>query len=129
MTSYLTPGELEVMKILWENEPLKPADIMARMPRAVSNAALRSMLCVLMEKGHVRRKMVGKAYYYRPTRKYTSAFREMTRRLADAFCGGSSFALIRQLVETEKLTEEQLEELRRIADSQSDGQQGRDSKR
>ena len=59
-----TPGELEIMQVLWEFGSLKPAEIQANFPRTIRNAALRSALLVLMEKGHIERKKVGKAYYY-----------------------------------------------------------------
>ena len=48
-----TEGELEVMQVLWEHGELKPGEIQERFPRGIRNAALRSVLLVLLEKGHV----------------------------------------------------------------------------
>lgn len=110
-----TPGEQEVMEVLWKTSPLKPADIEARLPRPIGNAALRSVLRVLLEKGHVKRLKQGKAYYYRPARPAQASLRQMARRLADVFCGGSSFDLIAQLVKTEKFTEDDIRKLQDIA--------------
>ena len=39
-----TSGELEVMQVLWQHGSLKPAEIQARFPRPIQNAALRSVL-------------------------------------------------------------------------------------
>lgn len=114
-----TPGELEVMQVLWQQSPLKPAEIEARLPRPIGNAALRSVLRVLLEKGHVHRVKQGKAYYYRPTRPAQASFRQMAHKLADAFFGGSSFDLIAQLIKSEKLTAEEIRKLQDIAQSRS----------
>ena len=59
-----TPGELEVMQVLWRHGPLKPGEIQRRFPRPIRNAALRSVLLVLLEKGHVTRDKEGRAYRY-----------------------------------------------------------------
>lgn len=110
-----TPGELEVMEVLWKESPLKPADIEARLQRPIGNAALRSVLRVLLEKGHLKRLKQGKAYYYRPVRPAQASFRQMVRKLADLFCSGSSFDLIAQLIRSEKLTEEEIRKLEGLA--------------
>jgi BlaI family penicillinase repressor len=106
-----TPGELEVMEILWQESPLKPADIEARLDRAIGNAALRSVLRVLLEKGHLKRARKGKAYYYRPAKPARASFRQMARKLADLFCNGSTFDLVAQLIKTEKLSPEDIRKL------------------
>ena len=70
-----TQGELEIMRILWERGELKPAEIHAHFPRKITNASLRSYLAILLEKGHVVRRRVGKAYYYRAKTRRESTFR------------------------------------------------------
>lgn len=114
-----TPAELEVMQVLWEHGTLKPAEIEDRFPRPVRNAALRSVLLILLEKGHVARKKVGKAYFYRARTQPDGEFRKLTRRLADVFCGGSPKALIAQLIRSEKLSAEDIRELQQIASGKS----------
>ena len=57
-----TPGELKVMRLLWEHGELKPAELQERFPEPIKNPALRSYLTTLLEKGHVTRRRVGKAY-------------------------------------------------------------------
>ncbi len=113
--TYLTPGELEVMKILWEYGSLKPAKILENMQRPISNAALRSVLRVLLDKGQVKRKKVGKAFFYSASKKSEGTFKTMTRRLADAFCRGSSMGLIARLLEEEQFSEEDVEQLQALA--------------
>ncbi|HOB74625.1 MAG TPA: BlaI/MecI/CopY family transcriptional regulator [Phycisphaerae bacterium] len=116
----LTPGELEVMQVLWKESPLKPAEIEARLPRPIGNAALRSVLRVLLNKGHVKRAKQGKAYFYRPTQPAHSSFRQMAQKLADVFFGGSSLDLIAGLIKSEKLSDEDIRKLQDIVRTRND---------
>jgi BlaI family transcriptional regulator, penicillinase repressor len=111
-----TPGELSVMRLLWEHGALKPSEIQKRYPSPIKNSALRSYLKILMEKGHVSRRKVGKAYEYQAVTRRRSAFRSMLRDLIDNYCEGSSRALIVNLIRTEKLSDEELVHLKRLAD-------------
>lgn len=114
-----TPGELKVMRLLWEHGEMKPAELQERFPEPIKNPALRSYLTTLLEKGHVSRRKVGKAFFYRPATRPRSAFREMLSDLTDTFCGGSVQALVMNLIRSEKLSEDDLIALKRLAD-QSD---------
>ena len=112
----LTPGELEVMEVLWQHGSLKPAEILEHLDRPITNPALRSVLRVLAEKGHVTRQKRGKAFYYRTKRAAPTALKKMTHHLANVFCGGSSFKLIAQLIRTEQLSAEDVRQLQELAE-------------
>ncbi len=114
-----TPCELEVMQVLWRRGALKPAEIVAQLDRPLTNAALRSTLRILTEKGHLARKRKGKAYYYRPKKSTPVAMKSMARRLADLFCGGTSFQLIAHLIKTESLSADDLRQLKAIAEQRA----------
>jgi predicted transcriptional regulator len=114
-----TPGELAVMRILWEHGELKPAGIQQRFPREIKNSALRSYLSILVEKGHITRQRKGRAYYYRAKTKQERTFRSMLGELVDTYCGGSTEALLCHLIRAEKLSEEELLELKRLVESDS----------
>lgn len=110
-----TPGELEVMQVLWAHGELKPSEIQERFPRDIRNAALRSVLLVLLEKEHVVRKKIGKAYYYAARTRKGRTLKQTVHRLAEIFSGGSKAALIAQMIETSDLSPEEVMELRRLA--------------
>ncbi len=115
-----TPAELEVMRVLWKHGELKPAAILDHLDRPTTNAALRSVLRILTEKGHLTRRMQGKAYFYRPKRSRDKALKNLTRSLSDIFCSGSPAALIAHLIRTEKLTDDEIRELESLTKSRSD---------
>ena len=111
-----TTGELKVMKLLWEHGELKPGELQDRFPEPIKNPALRSYLTTLLEKGHVVRRRVGKAYYYKPVTRSRSAFRTMLGELVDTYCGGSIQALVMNIIKAERLSEDELLKLKQLAD-------------
>lgn len=101
---------------------MKPSEIHRLYPEPIKNPALRSYLTILCEKGHVRRRKVGKAYFYQAVTRREPALRKTLRELIDTYCAGSTQALLLNLIRSEKLSEEQLIELKRLADEPSTGQ-------
>ncbi len=117
--SSFTSTELEVMKILWEHGELKPAQIQDRYCRPIKNAALRFQLKVLLEKGHITRQKIGKAYYYKTLTPRKGSLKKMVRRMAEVYSKGSTAGFIAELIKTEKLSKEDLLELKELADIKS----------
>lgn len=119
MKPQLTSGELEVMQILWEHGELKPGEIQDVFPREIKNPAIRSVLAILVDKGHVSRRQVGKAFFYNAKTQRISALHSMLRELADQFCDGSTRSLLFNLVKDEKLSDDDIAELERLAKDNS----------
>lgn len=113
-----TPGELAVMQILWDHGELKPSEVQQYFPEPIKNPALRSYLGILVDKGHISRRKVGKAYFYKAVTRRSAAFRSTIREIADAYCEGSARKLILNLIRAEKLSKSDLLELKRLADDQ-----------
>ena len=54
------------MRLLWAHGELKPSELgRTDSPSRSRTPALRSYLTTLVEKGHVTRRRVGRAYYYK----------------------------------------------------------------
>ena len=115
----LNQNELEALRILWEQGASKPAEIQARFSWAIENATLRSVLVNLVKKRHVRRTLQGKAFFYEAKVTKTTLLPNMMRTLARAFAGGSSQALLAQLVETGDIKANDLKLLRQMADGKA----------
>ncbi|MEN6625639.1 MAG: BlaI/MecI/CopY family transcriptional regulator [Candidatus Sumerlaeia bacterium] len=111
----LNRNEMEAMRILWQGEPLKPAQIQERFAWPIENATLRSVLGQLVEKSLAARDKRGKAFFYKATGSRRGMFSRAARRMAQVFTGGSTADLIAQLIKNEKLSKAEIEELRRIA--------------
>jgi BlaI family transcriptional regulator, penicillinase repressor len=111
----LNKNELEAMRILWSGPELKPAEIQDRFTWSIENATLRSVLAQLVEKRLVSRRRRGKAFFYRARAARETLLSTMTRRMAQVFTGGSTADLIAQLIKIEKLSPEEIAELRSAA--------------
>ena len=112
--SDLNKNELEAMRVLWEHGPLKPAEVQEHFAWPIRNATLRSVLRQLLEKKRVKRGKVGKAFIYRAKSNRQATLKTMARRMAEVFTGGSTAGLISQLIKSEKLSKEEVEDLLRI---------------
>jgi BlaI family transcriptional regulator, penicillinase repressor len=124
-TTSLNQNELEALRILWEEGELKPACIQSRFSWPIENATLRSVLVNLWEKGHITRKLQGKAFFYDARVQKATLLQNMVRTLARVFAGGSNRELVAQLVETGDIKPEDLELLRRTAVENSPAQKTR----
>ena len=111
-----TPGELNVMQLLWEHGEMKPGEIQDLFPEPIKNSALRSYLTILLDKGHVARRKVGKAYFYKAITRQNSAFCQTLRELVNGYCEGSTQALLMNLLRAEKLSDDELLKLKRLAE-------------
>ena len=107
------------MRILWEKGPLRPAEIQELFAWRIDNGTLRSVLRVLMEKGHLKRRKVGNAFVYRANASRQRLQSRMAWLMADVFTGGSTADLIAQLIKTEKLSSREIEELSRITEEKA----------
>ena len=112
-TPALNPNELEALRILWEHDALKPAEIQGHFSWPIENATLRSVLVNLAEKGHVKRKLQGKAFFYEARVKKTAILQHMLHTMARVFASGSKQELVAQLVRTGDIKPEDLEVIRR----------------
>lgn len=114
----LNENEREALRVLWEMEDAKPAEIQTRFGWDIENATLRSVLRNLIEKGFVSRRKEGKAYFYKALRRRGSLFGQAMQRMAEIFTGGSKAGLILELLRREKLSPEELAALQAIAEKQ-----------
>jgi len=111
----LSDAELTVMKVLWRGgEALSAAEAARRLQPDTgwSPSTVSTLLCRMAEKGMAGYEKRGKAYYYYPLvteKEYkTSATRSFLGKLYD----GSVRSLLASLVESNDVTEADLDELR-----------------
>lgn len=114
----LNENEREALRILWELDEAKPAEIQSQFGWDIENATLRSVLRNLIDKGFVSRRKDGKAYFYKALSRRSSLFGQAMQRMAEIFTGGSKAGLILELLRREKLSAEELAALQDIARNQ-----------
>ena len=107
----LTPLELEIMQVLWENGASTVTEVVPKLKAELAYTTVQTMLMVLLRKGKVKRTQDGRAFRYRPVvsreRAYGNAVEDLVRRMF----GGSPEALLMAMVDTRQITAQELERL------------------
>lgn len=81
----LSRRERQIMDILYQRGKSSASEVMQGMPDPPSYSAVRAMLRVLEEKGHVKHQAEGLKYVYVPTIARDKAKRSAVRHLVDTF--------------------------------------------
>jgi BlaI family transcriptional regulator, penicillinase repressor len=124
--SQLTPLELRIMQVLWENGASTVQAVQEKLPgESLAYTTVQTMLNVLQRKGKVKRKLVGKAYEYRPVLSRERALRDAAGDLLDRMFGGSVDALLMSLVKSRQIDAKKLAKLQQLID-EHDGEQEED---
>ena len=85
----LSRRERQIMDVVYRRGQATAAEIHADLPDPPSRTAVRTLLRILEEKGHLRHRQDGLAYVYQPTRPRRQAGRSALRRVLDNFFEGS----------------------------------------
>jgi predicted transcriptional regulator len=115
----LTVRESALMEALWTLGEATAEEIRAslRGPDVPHDSTVRTLLRVLEHKGHVTHAQRGKAFVYRPLVPRGQAQKTALRDVLSRFFGGSAEDLVLRLIEDEQLTVEELDAIRRSANS------------
>jgi BlaI family penicillinase repressor len=114
----LSRRERQIMDILYANGRSTAAEVQAAMPEAPSYSAVRAMLRILEEKGHVRHEQDGPRYVYAPTVARENAKRSALKHMLHTFFDGSAEQAISALLDDRaaKLSDAELDRLARLID-------------
>jgi predicted transcriptional regulator len=115
---HLSKRERQIMDVLYREGRASAADVRARMPEPPSYSAVRTLLRILEDKGHVRHEREGLRYVYVPTVGPEKARRSALKHLIDTFFAGSASRGMAALFELggKDLDEAELARLRRMID-------------
>ena len=89
-TPDLSRRERQIMDFLFRVGRGTAADVLGGIPDAPSYSAVRAMLRILEEKGHVRHEEEGRAYVYLPTTRKETARRSALQHMVRTFFDGSA---------------------------------------
>jgi predicted transcriptional regulator len=115
--SSLTDLQLAVMKALWTIGEGSVADVLAAMAddgKALAPTTVATLLQRLSGQGWVEYDKRGRHFVYRARVERQEAASGALSRVVRAFFGGSVSALTAQLLESEQLSHEELEEMRSL---------------
>ncbi len=109
----LSRRERQIMDILYQNGKASAQEVRDAMPDAPSYSAVRAMLRVLEEKGHVKHQEEGMKYVYTPVVTAGKAKRSAVKHVLDTFFQGSTEQIVAALldVSSSRLTREELDRM------------------
>ena len=108
--------ERQIMEILYEHGQASAGDVQAQMPDAPGYSAVRALLRILEEKGHVRHTRNGSRYIYRPAAERVQAAQSALAQVIRTFFGGSVEQAVATLVADAdtQLSDAELDRLARL---------------
>jgi BlaI family penicillinase repressor len=112
----LSRRERQIIDILYKQGRATAAEVQTLLPDPPSYSAVRAMLRILEEKGHVRHEQDGPRYIYLPTVARDNAKRSAMRHMLQTFFDGSAAQAISALLDdsSAKLSDAELDRLARM---------------
>ena len=117
-TPPVTDAEWEVMNVLWDESPRTANDVIEILSERMKWHAttVKTLLSRLVKKGVVKYRSEGNRYLYSaaiPRQRYV---REESASFIDRVFGGETTPALMHFVRNTRLTQEEIDELRRILD-------------
>lgn len=119
----LGSSELEVLKVLWEEAPCTVRDVLNHLHergRHVAYTTVQTLLTRLEQKNYVRSDKTGVAHVFRPRLTRDRVTKSRLKALVDQLYDGAAGPLVLQLVRTERLKPEEVEQLHELIEALDD---------
>ena len=114
----LSRRERQIVDILYARGRATAAEVQSALPEPPSYSAVRAMLRILEEKGHVKHEQDGPRYVYVPTVARDNAKRSALHHMLKTFFDGSTEQAISALLDdsSSRLSDAELDKLARMID-------------
>jgi predicted transcriptional regulator len=86
---HLSRRERQIMDVIYRRGQATAAEVLANLPDPPTKTAVRTLLRILEDKGHLKHKQEGLAYVYVPSRPRSQAAKSAFRRVLETFFDGS----------------------------------------
>lgn len=120
----LSRRERQIMDIVYRTGTATAADIRGELADPPSDSTVRTLLRVLVEKGHLKHKQDGPRYIYSPTLSAEKAKRSALKQLLTTFFDGSAPQAMATLIDmsSSKLSPEELKQLAHLIEQAKRGE-------
>jgi BlaI family penicillinase repressor len=112
----LSRRERQIMDLLYRSGRATAADVLEGLPDAPSYSAVRALLRILEQKGHVRHEEEGRTYVYMPVTRRADARQSALSHLLKTFFDNSAEQAVAALlaIKSEKMSADELERMSRM---------------
>lgn len=104
------------MEIIWRSGRATATEVLEGLADAPSYSAVRALLAVLVNKGHLRHERDGKRYVYVPLASPEKAGKSALRRLLATFFNNSPADLVATLLDPKEVDAQELARIRQLID-------------
>jgi BlaI family penicillinase repressor len=113
-----TPGELEILRVLWEHGPSTVREVQERLDerRPTGYTTVLKLLQIMTEKRLVRRDERARAHVYAARAPEEDTQRQLVRDLLDRAFAGQAGKLVLHALEARKTSRQELELIREMLD-------------
>ncbi len=114
--SSLSRRERQIMDIIYERGRASAADVLEALPDPPSYSAVRALLRILEEKGHLKHKRDGARYIFSPVKSRRSASQSAVQRVMRTFFDNSIEKTVAALLDVrgEDLSQDELRRLSKM---------------
>jgi predicted transcriptional regulator len=113
-TDPLSRRERQIMDVIYTRGQATAAEVVDALPDPPSYSAVRALLRILEEKGHLRHQQDGPRYVYLPVVPRERARRSALRNLVRTFFDGSVAQAAAALIDQSKLSNAEFDRLREL---------------
>jgi len=112
----LTDHELQIMKVVWERGSVTVRDVYEELlkHRKIAYTTVMTVMGVLEQKGRLKKSTSGRAYVYSPAQPQSEVLGGMVRDFVGRVFNGMAKPLLVHMLEDGKITEDELEELKKL---------------
>jgi predicted transcriptional regulator len=111
----LTPAEAQIMDCVWELGEATVRDVKEKLERTkpVAYTTVQTMMSIMRDKRFLASRREGRADVYTPLVGREEMGRSRLRDVIQLFFSGSAAALVSNLIESDEVSEEEIEAMRR----------------
>jgi predicted transcriptional regulator len=112
----LSRREQQIMDVIYSRGQATATEVMENLSDPPGYSAVRALLRILEEKGHLRHEQVGQKYIYLPTVEREQVKHSALRRVLQTFFGGSTEEAVAALLDIsqEQLSDEELKRMEKL---------------
>tara|TARA_R100000365_G_C2731174_1_gene61415 strand:+ start:176 stop:559 length:384 start_codon:yes stop_codon:yes gene_type:complete len=117
----LTKCEAEVMEVVWDKGSVTVGEVVESIDRDLAYTTVLTTMKILEDKKIVRRgTKIGRAFTYKPKVSQKQVREGMIKSLADQLFGGSTRSLVLSLLQSDSVSAEDIEAVKKAADKLGD---------
>ena len=114
----LSPSETEILRLVWQSEPVTVQQICDALPkdRSIAYATVQTLLRRLEKKGYVQHEVQGKAHMFSAAVKREQVIKRTVGDFVERLFGGDPLPLMLHLADQSDLNADDIDELKKLID-------------